>query len=352
VLVELVVLEVELVVPPGRVVDVVELEEVDDVEVDDAEELEEVLVDDEVEVLVELVEVEVEVDEDVEVLELVEVEVVDEVAVLEEVVELEVVEVVEVLVDDVEVVVVVVVWTSTEPMSHAGPAGRGNPRWSVAGHPGPVAVSMTGLPVIGTHVLVCPPLKVSGASSGSFGLWSPVAPSPQVVSSATLYPSEATPPLQLPAGVAAMIEPRSVTVPPSRSMEAPVDAVFLNIVVWISETLPPRCTSPPPEVALLPPKVLLVNVAVAELSSPPPDPPWASFASRVTPVAVSVPETFAMPPPSTARLLRNQTSVRTATPSLRSPPPVVVMPGAAAMLSWISLPNVPPETCRVAVTAL
>ena len=47
---------------------------------------------------------------------------------------------------DVEVDVVVVVPTSTAPTSQAGPEGRVRPRWSVAGHPGPVAVSISGLP--------------------------------------------------------------------------------------------------------------------------------------------------------------------------------------------------------------
>jgi hypothetical protein len=194
-------------------------------------------------------------------------------------------------------------------------------------------------------------LKVGAASCGFFGLWSPVAASAQVASFGTLYPSEVTPPVQLPPLVAARIELRSVTVPPVRLMEPPVVAVFPNIVVWTSETVPPRWSNPPPDVASLLLNVLFVNVALAELSSPPPDPPSALFKLRVTFVAVSVPEAFAIPPPFTATLLRIQTSVSDAIPSLRSPPPVVVVPGDVAMLSAISLPT-PPLYWRVALTAL
>jgi hypothetical protein len=39
-------------------------------------------------------------------------------------------------------------------------------------------------------------------------------------------------------------------------------------------------------------------------------------------------------------------------PSLRNPPPFVIVLGAAATLSRISLPSVPVVMCRVAVTAL
>jgi hypothetical protein len=49
-------------------------------------------------------------------------------------------------------VVDVVCWTSTAPMSQAGPLGRGRARWSVAGHPPPVAMSIAGLPIAGTCV--------------------------------------------------------------------------------------------------------------------------------------------------------------------------------------------------------
>ncbi len=54
---------------------------------------------------------------------------------------------------------------SNAPMSHALPAGRATPRWSLAEHPAPA--STAGLPDCSARVSVGPPLSARAASSGS-----------------------------------------------------------------------------------------------------------------------------------------------------------------------------------------
>jgi hypothetical protein len=219
----------------------------------------------------------------------------------------------------------------------------------VAGHPGPVAASISGLPAWGRQVFVGPVLNPRLASSGFLGLWSPPAASAQLTSLATLLPFDVTPPAQHPPLAAASTELRKVTVPPVRSIAPPVGAPSPSMVVCRSETLPPRWMMPPPATAaVLVLNVLLVKVALAELSSPPPDPVSAAFRLSVTALTTSVPATLAIPPPFTAWLLSIHRPVSVALPSLRTPPP----PPVVASLSKISLLMDPVDMFNVAVTAL
>src|SRR3954453_5684445 len=56
---------------------------------------------------------------------------------------------------------------SKAPISHAGPAGRSTPRWSVAGQPLLSPPLIAGLPGLGAIVGVGPPFAASGPSIGS-----------------------------------------------------------------------------------------------------------------------------------------------------------------------------------------
>jgi hypothetical protein len=269
---------------------------------------------------------------------------------------LELVEVVVVLVVDVVVlvlvdVVVVVCWTSSDPMSQAGPLGRGKRRWSVEGQPPPVAMSIAGLPIAGRWFGVKPLLNRSAPSSGSVEFLSPEPAKPQVASFTMLKPVEVTVPEQFPPAAADRIVSCTVTVPPVRAIEPAVVATSLRIVTLLSVVVPAACRSAPPVVAVLPLNVLFVSVADARLWRPPPTPFCATLRLRVVARAFSVPA-FSMPPPLVAVFVRIQTSVSVADPSLRSPPPAVAGPADAAVLCVISEPRMPAWNCSVAPAAL
>jgi hypothetical protein len=181
-----------------------------------------------VDVVVECV---VDVDEDVVVLEGLVVEVVGTVDVVVEcVVEVEedvvvldgfVVDVeLELVVDAPGCVVVVVVvpasWTSTEPMSHAPPDGRGSERWSTDGQKAAAPMLTSGLLFCGRCVQVKPPLFCSTPISGFVLFLSPAPAKAQVASFERLEPPDVIVPEQLPPVFALSAVFRTVVPPDPR----------------------------------------------------------------------------------------------------------------------------------------
>src|SRR5262249_20409587 len=169
--------------------------------------------------------------------------------------------------------------------SQPAPCGRATPRWSVAGHKAPSALSMAGDPGCKAMVAVGPPLSARAARPGSPTIWSLVAGS-QVASVKTLWPPEAW--VTRPAPQGATKQPTSelrarivlarlrvalasVKVP-TKTAEEPAGAV-LPLIVELRTLRTPSVTNralPCQAPVALPAKVLFVIVPLPAMRTAPP----------------------------------------------------------------------------------
>src|SRR5213078_2821749 len=96
--------------------------------------------------------------------------------------------------------------SSKAPLSHAGPWGRGTPRWSVAAHPAPTGTrSCAGLDAVIACVGVGPPFSASAPTAGSSA-----SPGQALSGKSRLKPPSLNVPLQFAGSFDARIELVSV----------------------------------------------------------------------------------------------------------------------------------------------
>src|ERR687891_80943 len=188
-------------------------------------------------------------------------------------------------------------------MSHRGPCGRGNPRWSVPSHADPPVPAWAGFPV-------------SSAGEMCFSAWVGVGPPLIVLEPAVPPTAEIPPPLPVP----------SVS----------SSAVLFTIVRLLSVAVPPVTAIPPPfPSARLPLMVTFASVAVPDSTWMAPPFSSDSFDISVTPRNVR-PAWLSIPPPSPVslpfRMVRSEAvrefpaPVRTSKTLWRSPPSMTTAP--------------------------